>query len=417
MPHKISSPFAWLLLLAGLFSLYMVSATPCRADDAYTSLLGAANQLLKDGKLPEARQTATTATSIAPDRFEAYVIAGVAAHQQGADADARPLIEKALALAPDDKKPKIQKFLDTLGSAKVASAVAGSAPTPTPTGTGPPSPTSAVPQPIVIADLDLKMMGIPAGSFTMGSPDGEEGRESNEGPQVRVTLSKSFWMGRTEMTQAQWEAIMGTDVLQQRDLYKKADMERRMKEEDDGLDPNYAMAGEGPKYPMYYVSWDDAMEYCRRLTERERAAGRLPEGYQYTLPTEAQWEYACRAGTDGPDAGDLNALNAMAWYDDNSGKQTHEVATKAENNWGLCDMHGNVSEWCLDYYDDKYYSGYSGVTQVTNPVGPTSGSSRVVRGGSWAIDWDDCRSAFRYASDPGDCENYLGFRIALVPSR
>jgi formylglycine-generating enzyme required for sulfatase activity len=410
MLNKIASSLTWLPLFGVLFGLYMVPATPCRADDAYTSLLGAANQLLKDGKLPEARQTATTATALEPTRFEAYFLAGAVAHQQGADADARPLIEKALALAPEEKKAKIQKFLDSLVSVKVASAVAGPAPTPTPTGTGPPPLTPAVPQPIAIADLDLKMMGIPAGSFTMGSPDGEQGRSVVEGPQVRVTLSKSFWMGRTEVTQAQWEAIMGTDVLQQRDLYKKADTERRMKEEDDGLESNYAMAGEGPKYPMYYVSWDDAMEYCRRLTERERAAGRLPEGYQYTLPTEAQWEYACRAGTDGPYAGDHNA---MAWYDDNSGKQTHEVATKAENNWGLCDMQGNVSEWCLDYYD-KYYSGYSGVTQVTNPVGPTSGSSRVVRGGSWALSWDGCRSAFRYASDPGDCENYLGFRLALA---
>jgi formylglycine-generating enzyme required for sulfatase activity len=182
-----------------------------------------------------------------------------------------------------------------------------------------------------------------------------------------------------EVTQGQWEALMGSNPSN----FKGADL------------------------PVEQVSWTEAMEFCRKLTERERAAGRLPEGYAYTLPTEAQWEYACRAGTTGNYAGDLNS---MGWYAHNSGNMTHHVGQKQANAWGLFDMHGNVWEWCLDWY--SIYPGGS----VTDPIGPSSGTNRVNRGGSWSYTALSCRSATRSWYAPGTRLNTLGFRVALAPS-
>jgi formylglycine-generating enzyme required for sulfatase activity len=162
----------------------------------------------------------------------------------------------------------------------------------------------------------------------------------------------------------------------------------------------------GDDRPVEKVSWDDAMEYCRKLTERERAAGRLPEGYGYTLPTEAQWEYACRAGTTGDYAGNLDE---MGWYVRNSGNQPHPVGQKQANAWGLYDMHGNVWEWCSDWYGN-YPSG-----SVTDPKGAASGSLRVYRGGSWIGVASGCRSAHRLGNGAGVRNGDLGFRLAFVP--
>jgi formylglycine-generating enzyme required for sulfatase activity len=135
----------------------------------------------------------------------------------------------------------------------------------------------------------------------------------------------------------------------------------------------------------------------------------LPEGYEYTLPTEAQWEYACRAGTTGLYAGSGN-LDAMGWFTGNSGNQTHPVAQKQANAWGLYDMHGNVWEWCRDWY--SHYPGGS----VRDPTGPSSGSVRVDRGGGWSSVPRRCRSAFRLGNVPGVRYLNLGFRLALAPS-
>ena len=230
-----------------------------------------------------------------------------------------------------------------------------------------------------VLDLNLEMAYIRPGSFTMGSPGSEEGRYDNESPQTRVTFTKGYWLGKTEVTQGQWEALMGSNPSN----LKGADL------------------------PVEQVSWTEAMEFCRKLTERERAAGRLPEGYAYTLPTEAQWEYACRAGTTGNYAGDLNS---MGWYTHNSGNMTHHVGQKQANAWGLFDMHGNVWEWCLDWY--SIYPGGS----VTDPIGPSSGTNRVNRGGSWSYTALSCRSATRSWYAPGTRLNTLGFRLALAPS-
>lgn len=230
-------------------------------------------------------------------------------------------------------------------------------------------------KPYIIPGLALTLQPIPAGSFMMGSPVSEIGHREDETAHA-VTLTKSFWLGRTPVTQAQYEAVMGANPAR----FKGAD------------------------FPVETVSWEEAMAFCRRLTERERAAGRLPAGFSYTLPTEAQREYACRAGTGGPYAGELNAI---AWYSGNSEDQAHAVGQKQPNAWGLCDMQGNVWEWCADWYGN-YPEG-----RATDPTGPARGDSRVYRGGAWFHSAELCRSAYRYKLDPGSRGSLLGFRVAL----
>ena len=221
-------------------------------------------------------------------------------------------------------------------------------------------------------DLNLEMAYVRPGTFTMGSVNGAD----EEKPQTRVTLTKGYWLGKTEVTKGQWEALMKSGPL------------------------NFT----GADRPMEQVSWSDAMEFCRKLTEREHAAGRLPEGYEYTLPTEAQWEYACRAGTTEDYAGNPDA---MAWHHNNSGDTTHPVGQKQANAWGLYDMHGNVWEWCLDWYGN--YPGGS----VRDPTGPASGVKRVYRGGGFFSSAQRCRSAFRGWNVPGARSPDLGLRLAL----
>ncbi|MFV0443280.1 MAG: formylglycine-generating enzyme family protein [Planctomycetaceae bacterium] len=152
---------------------------------------------------------------------------------------------------------------------------------------------------------------------------------------------------------------------------------------------------------MTYVSWEDASEFCRKLTASERAAGRLPSGWSYTLPTEAQWEYACRAGTTGPYNGDgTGVLSDYAWYDSNADdvgeKYAHPVGQKKANRWGLLDMHGNVWEWCQDWYGEKLPGG-------RDPLLSSGGSYRVYRGGSWDYSAWGCRSANRGGLGPSWC--------------
>ena len=218
----------------------------------------------------------------------------------------------------------------------------------------------------------------------MGSPADEVGRFNDEGPQTEVTISKSFWLGKTEVTQAQWESLMGGN-------------------------PSHS---KGPDLPVEQVSWRDAMAFCEVLTQREREAGRLPEGYEYTLPTEAQWEYACRAGTTTRFSfGDSDIdLGDYGWYKQNLGIRTHPVGEKLANPWGLYDMHGNVNEWCRDW--KGFYPGGT----VTDPAGAASGSTfRILRGGSWNLIARYCRSAVRNWNGPGDSDYGDGFRVALVP--
>ena len=229
--------------------------------------------------------------------------------------------------------------------------------------------------------VQMEFVRIPAGTFMMGSPTSEVGRDNDES-QVRVTISRPFYLGKYEVTQKQWRAVMGTDPSE----FKGDDL------------------------PVEMVSWDDANAFCEKLTSRERAAGRLPQNMKFTLPTEAQWEYACRAGTTtrfytGNAESDLARA---AWRVGNSGSKTHAVGQKAPNAWGLYDMHGNVREWCADWYDSSLRGG-------TDPSGASSGSRRVNRGGGWddPVCWS-YRSAFRAYFSPGSRFAALGFRVCAV---
>ncbi len=233
----------------------------------------------------------------------------------------------------------------------------------------------------------VPMIWCEPGEFLMGSPEEEEGRGEIE-TLHRVTLTSGFWIARTELTQAQWEEAMGTTIRKMAKL---------------GTD-NKGLKGEGPDFPMYYLNWSDAQEYLEKLNTSHAP----PEGWRWDLPTEAQWEYACRAGTSGPHAGELDE---MAWFEENSGSKTNPVGAKAANAWGVHDMHGNLWEWCRDWFgDDVYEDGQ------TDPQGADSGEYRVTRGGSWNFDGKICRSAYRGASSPDERGFIIGFRPALVQS-
>ena len=224
----------------------------------------------------------------------------------------------------------------------------------------------------------LDLVWIAPGTFKMGAPSSEDGSNEWERPQTVVTISKGFWLGKNPVTQGQYQAVMGDNPSR----YVKA-----------GLDA-----------PVEMVSWHDAMKFCHRLTKQEQAAGHLPQGYAYTLPTEAQWEYACRAGTTGARYGNLDDI---AWYAGNSGNSTHPVGQKKPNAFGLYDMTGNVSQWCSDWYFEKLPGG-----NVTDPVGPDAGSYRVLRGGSWGSLARYCRAASRFRGGASD-RYYVGLRAAL----
>jgi formylglycine-generating enzyme required for sulfatase activity len=209
---------------------------------------------------------------------------------------------------------------------------------------------------------------IPAGSFEMGSSDGP----ANERPKHHVTISKGFYLGKFEITQAQWRAIMGTDPSTVRN---------------DDL-------------PVGKVSWEDVQEFIRQLNAKGEAS--------YRLPTEAEWEYACRAGTEGPFAGDVDALG---WYAVNSGRDAMlPVGKKQPNAWGLYDMHGNVWEWVEDWFGEDYYA----TSPSIDPTGPTSGRSRLFRGGSTIDQANDLRSAKRNYDQPSRRSFDLGFRLLRV---
>jgi len=232
------------------------------------------------------------------------------------------------------------------------------------------------------------MVFIPPGTFRMGGPTNEVDRLDQEGPQTAVTISRGFWMGKYEVTQGEYLAVMGSN-------------------------PSF-FTGDTNR-PVEQVSWFDATNYCGVLTQRERAAGRIASNSVYRLPTEAEWEYACRGWTSarfsyGDDPGYTNLTN-YAWYSDNSGNTTHPVGQKLPNPWGLYDMHGNVFEWCQDWFD--FYLGGIAV----DPQGPTTGSNRVFRGGDWYDFAWHCRSADRSYEEPHFNPSIIGFRVVLAPSQ
>jgi formylglycine-generating enzyme required for sulfatase activity/ABC-type phosphate transport system substrate-binding protein len=223
----------------------------------------------------------------------------------------------------------------------------------------------------------IEMLWIGPGRFVLGSPSDESNRGTDEGPETAVNITRGYWIGKTEVTQAQWRAVMGSDPS-------------RFK---------------GDALPVEQVSWHEAMEFARRLSERERAAARLPTGYAYALPTEAQWEFAAKAGMNGAFA---TAVDALAWHDQNTDR-TQAVALKAANAWGLHDTLGNVWEWCLDWYG-PYPGG-----EAADYAGVPSGTAKASRGGSWWAGPRGARPANRYRDMPHNANDDLGFRLALTP--
>jgi formylglycine-generating enzyme required for sulfatase activity len=225
--------------------------------------------------------------------------------------------------------------------------------------------------------VKLELVLIPAGSFMMGDEKGND----NEKPVHKVTITKPFYLGKYEVTQEQWEAVMGSN-------------------------PGHF---KGLKNPVETVSWDDCQAFLGKLNAKTDR-----QGSKFVLPTDAQWEYACRAGstTKYCFGDDGTRLGDYAWYNANSGGKTHPVGEKKPNAWGLYDIHGNVWEWCADWHDSGYYVK----SPADDPTGPMKGSSRVGRGGCWDGRAGICRSAYRYYPEPGFRYYDLGLRVARVPA-
>ena len=229
----------------------------------------------------------------------------------------------------------------------------------------------------------MDMVWIGRGSFLMGSPADEPGRDQNEGPQHRVTISRGFYIGKYEITQAQW-----TSVMHAQPWASKSHVE------------------ENPHHPAVYISWEDVQEFTRRLN-------RMAGAEVYRLPTAAEWEYACRAGTATPWSfgEDDSALQKYAWYADNTWevdeRYGHAVGTKLPNSWGLHDMHGNVWEWVQDWYSNETYSN----SPEVDPKGPAEGFLRVGRGGAFGNYGHVLRSANRSGGDPTSRNAGTGARL------
>jgi formylglycine-generating enzyme required for sulfatase activity len=202
-----------------------------------------------------------------------------------------------------------------------------------------------------------------------------------------------FWLGKYEVRQLEWRQVMSTEPWRR----------------------NKPQEGEGDDFPAIYVTWNSAMEFCRKLTEAERKSGRLLDGWEYTLPTEAQWERACRARTETPFSfgDDTLKLSEWAWFADNAMNRgehyAHRVGQKNANPWGLCDMHGNVWEWCRDVYAERLPGG-------RDPELTDTASNRVFRGGGWNSFASSCRSMIRARASPSSHSDHIGFRVALVAS-
>jgi formylglycine-generating enzyme required for sulfatase activity len=243
-------------------------------------------------------------------------------------------------------------------------------------------------QPYIVPSCGIELNWVAPGRFQMGSPDTEAGRSNDEGPQTEVTISRGFWMGKFTVTQDEWKA---------------------MAEEGSGLniEPSFFR---GNRLPVEQVSWDDCHKWLQQLNELE--GNRLPPGFEYRLPTEAEWEFVCRAGAStrfhfGDEDG---LLGEYAWYVGSSGGKSHPVGEKKANAWGFHNMHGNVWEWCEDRYGGPLPGG-----SVTDPKGPVLGLNRVFRGGAWGIAASRCRCAYRVWNRPGYRDYTVGFRVALAP--
>jgi formylglycine-generating enzyme required for sulfatase activity/tRNA A-37 threonylcarbamoyl transferase component Bud32 len=240
--------------------------------------------------------------------------------------------------------------------------------------------------------IGMKFALIPSGSFQMGSPSSESSRDSDEGPVHTVRITRAFYLGKYEVTQGQWEDVMGANPS--------------------------AFKNCGRNCPVESVSWNDVQEFIKKLNSREGCVGARPASPGstppgcYRLPTEAEWEYAARSGTNTKYYWGNEIDGAYVWYGSNSSSKTHPVGEKNPNSWGLYDMSGNVWEWAYDWFDSAYYQKSPGA----DPVNTSAASGRVDRGGGWANNPGLVRSANRYRNSPGYRFNFLGFRLLRVAS-
>ena len=269
----------------------------------------------------------------------------------------------------------------------------------------------------IIPDSEVTLIPINAGEFLLGSPSGaflgigaEKGRKKNEGPQHQVTISQPFWIGETPITIGNFLSFLNSPENNGEIQWtaESCPVEKAGKDKEIGK----GCWGE-MQQPMVEINWLDASNFCKWLTLTEIKLNRLPRGYIYRLPTEAEWEYCCRAGTTTKfHFGDSeNKLTEYAWLKNNSNQQSHPVAEKKPNQWGLHDMHGNIWEWCQDKYGD--YMNQSAM----DPYGSNSGIGFVRRGGGWINNSDRCRSAYRNFWEAKCAFSYLGFRIVLAPAK
>lgn len=308
-------------------------------------------------------------------------------------------------------------------------------------------------QPVSIADgfrRPMELAWIAPGTFTMGTPDSEAGHRANESPQTRVEITQGFWMARHEVTHGQWKDLMGSSM---EDQARKALDDETLFHLGAGTMPLRTYFGltresgtagllgsTGDDVPMIWISWDECVEFARRLTQRMAASGAIPSDYEFRLPTEAEWEYAARAGTLGAthagdmalaDDGSAPVLDGIAWYASNSGEgydgkqidashwitqkegaahgSPRDVGTRAPNAWGLYDMLGNAAEWCSDWYaplPGGQVRDWKGGSE--NPKG------RIRRGGGWSTFARNARSGYRNAHEGDFRWVNLGFRVVLA---
>jgi formylglycine-generating enzyme required for sulfatase activity len=297
----------------------------------------------------------------------------------------RGIVGRALAKQPRDRWPNNRSFVNELSESSSAERHQAAPPQ---------SP------PVLLNSIGMKFARIPGGRFLMGSPETELGRHADEGPQHIVTINRSFYMSVYPVTQHEYETVMGSNPS--------------------GFQGS---SGGGSDHPVESVSWYEALEFCRKLSSRfeERDMG-----HHYYLPTEAEWEYACRAGTSTPFAFGTSLSSYQANFNGEKPygdvpvgpfrQQTTRVGSFQPNASGLYDMHGNVWEWCADYYAAEYYRG----SPECDPLGPRSGTRRVLRGGTWG--WnsargENCRSARRDNEDPSESMALYRFRVVLIPER
>ncbi len=245
--------------------------------------------------------------------------------------------------------------------------------------------------------IGMKLVRVPAGKFTMGSPASETGHLSEEGPTHEVEITRPFYVGRHEVTQEEYQRVMGTNPS-----WFAAT----------GKGSGTVIALDTKRFPVENVSWDEAVDFCRKLSElpEEKKAGRT-----YRLPTEAEWEYACRASTSTPwsTGKELPTRDANYQHGTSARLRPEPVGSHTSNGWKLFDVHGNVREWCSDWYDTGYYARAS----RKDPTGGNTGTMRVTRGGSWADEASACRSARRHALKPDDRSLTVGFRVVCVTGK